>query len=81
MVEGASGKVFANLFPAKAEAPYFAVAAFATAGYLVLSTFPLIGYALDPELGLFLGLGACLAGGAVFAVPVFALAAWVSAKV
>jgi hypothetical protein len=81
MVEGASGKVFANLFPAKAEAPYFAVAAFATAGYMVLSTFPLIGYAIDPELGLFFGLGACVAGGAVLAVPVFALAAWVSAKV
>jgi hypothetical protein len=81
MVEGASGKVFANLFPAKAEAPYLAVAAFSTLGYLVLSAFPLIGYALDPDLGLWLGLGACLAGGAVFAIPVFALAAIVSAKV
>jgi hypothetical protein len=81
MVEGASGKVFANIFPAKAETPYFLVAAFSTLGYLVLSTFPLVGFALDPELGLFLGLGACLLGGALFAVPVFVVAAWVSAKV
>lgn len=81
LVEGASGKVFANLFPAKAEAPYLLVAAFSTLGYLVLSAFPLIGYALDPELGLFLGLGACLLGGTAFALPVFALAAWVSAKI
>jgi len=81
MVEGASGKVFANLFPAKAEAPYLMVAAFATLGYLVLSTFPLIGFALGDSTGLFAGLGACLVGGVAFAIPVFALAAWVSAKV
>jgi hypothetical protein len=81
MVEGASGKVFANLFPAKAEAPYFMVAAFATLGFLVLSTFPLIGLAIGDSAGLFAGLAACLVGGAAFAIPVFALAAWVSAKV
>jgi hypothetical protein len=81
MVEGASGKVFANLFPAKAEAPYFMVAAFATLGYLVLSAIPLIGYALGETAGLGIGLAVCALGGAAFALPVFALAAWVSAKV
>jgi len=81
LVEGASGKVFANLFPAKAEVPYFAVAAFSTLGFLVISLFPLVGFALGGGLGFGIGLVAALVLGAVFAVPVFALAAYVSAKV
>lgn len=81
MVEGASGKVFANLFPAKAEAPYYIVAGVATAGFLLVSTFPLAGYFLGEEVGLGLGLVACVVAGGLFAIPVFALAAFVSAKV
>lgn len=81
MVEGASGKVFANLFPAKAEAPYFLVAAFSTAGFLVISTFPLVGFFLGEAVGLGIGVVAMLVLGLVFAVPVFALAAYISAKV
>jgi hypothetical protein len=81
MVEGASGKVFANLFPAKAEAPYYLVAIAATLGFLCISSFPVIGYFTAEEAGVGLGLLACLLAGAAFAIPVFALAAWVSAKV
>lgn len=81
MVEGGSGKVFANIFPAKAEAPYHLVAIVSTIGFLVISSFPLLGYMLAKDVGLPLGLLACVVGGAVFAVPVFALAAFVSAKV
>jgi DNA-directed RNA polymerase subunit RPC12/RpoP len=81
MVEGASGKVFANIFPAKAEAPYFAVAALATAGFLCVSTFPVIGAASGSGAGFGLGLLACLGGALVVAVPVFIIAAVVSAKV
>ncbi len=81
LVEGASGKVFANLFPPKAEAPYYLVASLATAGFLLISSFPVIGYFVDNTLGLPVGLLASLACAALFAVPVFALAAYVSAKV
>jgi hypothetical protein len=81
MVEGASGKVFANLFPAKAEAPYLAVAAFATLGFLVISLIPLIGYALGEGVGLAVGLLIGLVLAVIFAVPVFAAAAYVSSKV
>lgn len=81
LVEGASGKVFANLFPAKAEAPYYLVAIFAVAGFLLISSFPIIGYFADPNVGLPYGLLGCLICGGMFAVPVFALAAFVSAKV
>ena len=81
LVEGASGKVFANIFPAKAEAPYYLVAAVATAGFLCISSFPVVGYFIDPALGALSGLLACVVGGVLFAIPVFALAAFVSAQV
>ena len=82
MVEGATGKVFANIFPAKAEALYFIVALVATLGFLCVSTFPLIGLAVDSNgAGVGLGLLACLIGALAVAVPVFILAAVVSAKV
>jgi hypothetical protein len=81
VVEGATGKVLANIFPAKAEAPYYLVAAVSTIGFLCISSFPLIGYAVDQSTGLPLGLLACLVAGLVFAIPVFAFAAFISAKV
>jgi predicted RNA-binding Zn-ribbon protein involved in translation (DUF1610 family) len=81
MVEGASGKVFANLFPPKLEAPYFAVAALATAGFLCVSSFPVIGAVSGSGSGFGLGVLGCLVGALLVAVPVFALAAFVSAKI
>ena len=81
LVEGGTGKVFANLFPEKAEKPYLAVAALAVAGFLCVSTFPVVGYFVDAQAGLGLGLAACLAAGALVAVPVFVMAAIISAKV
>lgn len=81
MVEGSSGKVFANIFPEKAEAPYYIVAVVATLGFLCISSFPVVGYMADYETGAILGTLGCLVAGAAFAIPVFALAAWVSAKV
>jgi hypothetical protein len=81
MVEGASGKVFANLFPPKAEAPYYLVAILATLGFLLVSSFPIIGYFVDTNWGVMAGLLACLLCGGLWALPVFVLAAVVSAKV
>jgi hypothetical protein len=81
LIEGASGKVFANIFPAKVEAPYRTVAVVATAGFLCVSGFPVVGFLTAGASGAAMGALACLIGGALFAVPVFALAAYVSAKV
>jgi DNA-directed RNA polymerase subunit RPC12/RpoP len=81
MVEGASGKVFANLFPPKAEAPYYLVAILAVAGFLLISSFPVIGYFSGQDIGVIVGLLACLVCGGLWAIPVFVLAAVVSAKV
>lgn len=81
VVEGASGAVFADLFPAKAEAPYRLVGVASAAVFLCLATFPLIGFLAGDEAGLGTGLLACsLLGG--LAVPLFfALATWVASKV
>jgi hypothetical protein len=81
LVEGSSGKVLANLFPPKAETPYLAVATLATLGFLVLSCLPLAGYAVYQTTGLLVGILAYLVAGAAFAAVVFAVAAYVSAKV
>ncbi len=86
LVEGGSGKVFANLFPPKAETPYLAVTAFATLGFLFLSCLPLAGYFfggafVDSWLGLLIGLALYLVAGVIFAAGVFGVAAYVSAKV
>ena len=81
IVEGASGKVFANIFPAKAEAPYHLVAIVSTIGFLIISAFPIIGFATAGGAGAATGVLACLVAGALFAIHVFALAVYVSAKV
>jgi hypothetical protein len=81
VVEGASGKVFANIFPAKAETPYFAVAAVSTLIFLCVSTFPIAGYVANNGTGLGLGLLACLGAGVLLSIPIFIMAAVVSAKV
>ena len=81
MVEGASGQVIANIFPAKAEMPYVAVTALATAGFLILSAVPLIGRIVSGDAGLWVGAAVCLVAGGLFAAFVFILAAVVSAKV
>jgi hypothetical protein len=81
VVEGVSGKVFANIFPPKAEAPYRAVALAAAATFLCLATFPLGGMALEPRQGLGIGILLCTGLGLVAAPLLFGAAAWIAARV
>jgi hypothetical protein len=82
LVEAATGKVFANVFPAKAEAPYLGAGCAAAAVYLVLAFIPLlVGLAGDGEESYFLGLAICSGLGCLAAPFLFAFAAWVAAKV
>jgi hypothetical protein len=80
IVEGATGGVFANLFPAKAEAPYLMAGGVTAGVFLCLATFPVIG-ALVGESAAAIGFGLCIAGGIIAAPLLFALAAWVAAKI
>ncbi|MBN1147607.1 MAG: hypothetical protein JXA78_10155 [Anaerolineales bacterium] len=81
VVEAGTGGVLANIFPAKAEAPYLTAGCLTAFVFLCLALFPLIGYASEGADGLGVGLLACTGLGVVAAPLLFALAAWIAAKV
>jgi predicted RNA-binding Zn-ribbon protein involved in translation (DUF1610 family) len=81
LVEGATGAVLANIFPAKSEAPYLLAGGLAGGVFLCLATFPVIGALFSGEEGLAVGAALCLGLGVIAAPLLFALAAWVAAKV
>ncbi len=81
VVDAASGKVFANVFPAKWEVPYLAVAALAFAGYFCANWFIGGGYAISGIEGALLGSLLCLLAYGVWAIPIFLMALFVSRKV
>jgi hypothetical protein len=81
VVEASSGHVLANLYPAKAEAPYRRVALATALVFLCLASFPLAGTSLQTGDGLPIGMLACLAGGAVAAPIALVTAAWVASRV
>lgn len=82
LVEAATGKVFANVFPAKAEAPYVLAGCATAAVFLVLAFIPiiagLVGNGEESYLG---GLAICSGLGCLAAPVLFGFAAWVAAKV
>lgn len=81
VVEAATGNVFANIFPAKAEAPYRTAGCITALVYLCLAIFPLAGAVVSGTSGMTIGLALCGVLGLVAAPFLFALAAWVAAKV
>jgi len=81
VVEAATGHVFANIFPAKAEAPYRMAGVVTALVFLCLAIFPVIGAMSNNGKYLDIGLGACVGLGALAAPFLFVLAAWVAAKI
>ena len=81
LVEAATGSVFANVFPAKAEAPYLAAGILSAVVFLCLATFPVIGAASNSGDGFGLGMLACTGLGLVAAPVLFAIAVWIAAKI
>jgi predicted RNA-binding Zn-ribbon protein involved in translation (DUF1610 family) len=80
LVDAASGMVLANLFPAKAEAPYLLVGIVTALIYLCLALAPLVGAFADSE-GVFAGAAICIGAGLLVAPILFLWAYWVAAKV
>ena len=80
LVEAASGGVYANFFPAKAEAPYQLVAGLSAGIFLCLASFPVFG-AVMGEGAFGIGAALCIGLGVLVAPILFILAAWVAAKV
>ena len=81
IVEAGTGGTFANIYPAKAEAPYLLAGGLAALVFLCLALFPIIGAAVDNASGAGIGMLACSGFGILAAPALFALAAWVAAKV
>jgi hypothetical protein len=81
MVDAASSKVFANIFPSKWETPYFAIGAAAFVAYCCAAFSPLGGYYAADAGGLLLGVLAYIVVAIIVAVPVFVIASVISAKV
>jgi hypothetical protein len=81
LVEAATGKVFANLYPAKAEAPYQLAGSLAALVFLCLASFPVIGGITGGSGGAGTGVLVCAGAGLVAAPLLFALAVWVAAKI
>lgn len=81
VVDGASSQLFANIFPAKAEAPYRTLGVIAFLAYFCLALLPLIGYFSGQAAGLGIGVVAYFCLAALLAVPIFGAALYISAKV
>jgi hypothetical protein len=81
VVEAGTGKVFANLYPAKAEVPYRLVGGLTALVALCLATIPLGGALASGWEGSGIGLLICIGLGLVAAPALLGLAAWVAAKV
>jgi len=81
MVDAASSRVFANIYPSKWEAPFFAIGAAAFAAYFCASLIPLGGYLFGDFSGLALGILAYIVVAILLAVPIFLMASIISAKV
>jgi DNA-directed RNA polymerase subunit RPC12/RpoP len=81
LVEAGTGEVFANIYPAKAEAPYQTIGCLTALVFLILASIPLISSLINGGSGLGIGLLICT-GLAVVAAPIlFGIATWVAAKI
>jgi predicted RNA-binding Zn-ribbon protein involved in translation (DUF1610 family) len=80
VVDAASGVVLANIFPAKAEAPYLVVGILTAMVYLCLALMPVL-FSFGEEPGAFVGIAIFIIGGVIAAPILFGLAFWVAAKV
>jgi hypothetical protein len=80
IVEAATGKVLANVFPEKNESPYELIATLTVGGFILLALLPLGGFLFGSEAG-FGGIGLCTSLGIPFGILCFLLAAWIAGKV
>lgn len=81
LVEAATGGVFANIYPAKAEAPYLLAGGLTALVYLCLAFIPVFSGLAEGSQGAGIGFAICAVAGLAAAPALFALAAWVAAKV
>jgi DNA-directed RNA polymerase subunit RPC12/RpoP len=81
LVDAATGRVLANIFPEKAEIPYRLVGGVVAVTFLCLATIPMFGALVDGGAGFTLGMFVCAGLGTPLALVFMGVAAWVASKV
>jgi hypothetical protein len=81
VVEGATGQVLANVYPAKAEEPYLFVGGLSATVFVSLAALPVLGALIGGGEGLGWGILAFIGLGVPAALILFGLATWVASKV
>jgi hypothetical protein len=81
IIEAGTGGAFANIYPAKAEAPYLMAGGLTALVFLCLALIPIISASTNKIGGATTGLALCSVLGLVAAPLLFALAAWVASRV
>lgn len=80
LVDAATSKVFANIYPSKWEMPYMTIGVITFLIYFVLASIPAITYLAGGVEFLMVGLGAYCVAALILAMPIFIAASVVSAK-
>ena len=81
VVDAATSKVFANVYPTKWEAPYYGLGAIGCALYFLAAFIPLIGFFNGNGSGFLTGILIYFVVAIILAIPIFGAAAYISAKV
>lgn len=80
VVDAASSQVFASIYPSKREVPYVAIGSVGCALYFCAALIPAISF-FSLEINLFLGILGYIVVAILLAVPIFGIAAYISARV
>lgn len=81
IVDAATSRVFANIFPAKWEVPYMTIASVGCLAYFCVALLPVAGYMMEGGAGLGIGIVAYIVAAVVVAAPLFGAALYVSSRV
>ena len=81
VVDAASSQVFASIYPSKREVPYVAIGSVGCALYFCAALIPVISFFTTDGTGLIFGILGYIVAAIVLAVPIFGVAAYISARV
>lgn len=81
VVDAASSQVFASIYPSKMEVPYIAIGSVGCALYFCAALIPAISFFTTDGSGLIFGILGYLVAAVLLAVPIFGVAAYISARI
>lgn len=81
VVDAASSQVFASIYPSKREVPYVAIGSVGCALYFCAALIPSVSFFTTDGTGLLWGILGYIAAAIVLAIPIFGVAAYISARV